>query len=131
MAPGPTGDDLPMPDSEEPVNPRWDHDSKLNLDDIEVFKNAPDFAKKHVQLQAFEYHHLPVIHGYKLGNGDIWISYVAWLKDSSRLSGADLKYEFIPHADTTTSAVMKRKLFNSWLRASHRSIYPPNIQQQP
>lgn len=103
----------------------WAQDSLHYLTDIHNFSNKTGFASKNVNLAAFEYKHPPVLHGYRLGNGDVWMAVVHWNKSGSAMRGAPHQYEYVPSEDVSEEAARKRALFESWMKASQSNKFVP------
>jgi len=93
----------------------WYRDAKTNLDNIYDFANSPLALDKHINVQAFGYDFMPVLHGYRLGNGDLFYSILQW-QDDGKIGIDDYSYEFVPWGDKSASADAIRQVFDSWFR---------------
>ena len=68
-------------------------------------------AKRHVEVYHYDY--MPSVHGFRLGNGDVFISNVLWQRDG-RLGKRGFSYEYIPHSEAGPAADAYRNLFDNW-----------------
>lgn len=69
--------------------------------------------EQQIQFDVEYYACVPIVHGFRCGNGDIYISYLQWTS-----SGAPRPFEFyelVRHDDNTERAEYYRLLFDSWL----------------
>lgn len=101
-------------------------DARANLNSIVEYGESSDAALNNVTVQAFSYDFMPSLHGYRLGNGDIFYSILRW-QDDGRLNLDNYSYEFIPHEDTSPSADAMRSVFNSWFERATRD--PWNVKR--
>ncbi|MBO0808756.1 MAG: hypothetical protein J2P32_10705 [Actinobacteria bacterium] len=90
-------------------------DAQANLDSIVDYADSDGGAGKNVTLKAFCYDFMPSLHGYRLGNGDLFYSILHWRPDG-KLSLDDFSYEFVPRDDHSKSADSIREIFDSWFR---------------
>jgi hypothetical protein len=93
----------------------WHREAKTNLDNICDFANSPVAQAKHINLQSFGYDFMPVLHGYRLGNGDLFYSILMW-QDNGTIGIDNYSYEFVPREDKSPSADAIRVVFDSWFR---------------
>jgi hypothetical protein len=111
-----------LPDASSPWVPRsWPAEAESNLKDVLAFGRRHHLKKKSVTVTPYAYAHTPPVHGYRFGNGDIYMAHVSW--DGDRLSGVRARYEFVPHADRSPHAVAMRSSFASWLVAAKACQY--------
>jgi hypothetical protein len=77
--------------------------------------------EQQMQLSVEYYACVPIVHGFRCGNGDVYISYLQWSP-----SGAPRPFEFyelIPHDDNTERADYYRVLFDNWMeRAGVKAV---------
>jgi hypothetical protein len=102
----------------------WFRESKANLDNASYLGNTERIASKGVTIEAYSYDFIPVIHGFRLGNGDLFWSLLMW-DAQGRICRDEYSYEFIPHEDTSESASAARTVFDSWFARSCRTPWVP------
>jgi hypothetical protein len=90
-------------------------DAQANLDSIVDYVSSDGPDARNVTLKAFSYDFMPSLHGYRLGNGDLFYSILHWRPDG-KLSLDDFSYEFVPRDDHSKSAESIREIFDSWFR---------------
>lgn len=56
---------------------------------------------------------MPAVHGFRLGNGDVFVSTLRW-RDKGRLGKHRFPYEYVPAYDVSPEADAARALFRSW-----------------
>jgi hypothetical protein len=93
----------------------WFHDAQGNLDNISSYAESHTIQDQHISLQAFGYDFMPSLHGYRLGNGDLFYSILLW-QDDGQISIDGYSYEFVPSEDKSSSAEAIRRVFDSWFR---------------
>lgn len=93
----------------------WFRESRANLDSIAEYAQSPAVRGRHIKLQPFAYDFMPSLHGYRLGNGDLFYSILRW-QENGHLSIDNYSYEFIPFDDISPSANAIRDIFESWFR---------------
>jgi hypothetical protein len=93
----------------------WFHEAQANLDNICDYAKSPVIQTQRINLQAFSYDFMPSLHGYRLGNGDLFYSILLW-QDDGKISIDGYSYEFIPSEDKSPSAEAARQVFDSWFR---------------
>ncbi|RZQ60264.1 hypothetical protein [Amycolatopsis suaedae] len=83
-------------------------------------EEAGDLEQRRITVDLRTYDFVPVVHGFRLGNGEIFLAYLQW-SESGRVRPFEF-YERIAPEDTSERANRYRDLFDSWLaRAEHRS----------
>lgn len=100
----------------------WFRDSKANLNSIVQYANSPAAQSKNINLQPFSYDFMPSLHGYRLGNGDLFYSILHWDADG-KLRLDDFSYDFVPHEDHSPSSNAIRETFESWFQRATRSAW--------
>jgi hypothetical protein len=93
----------------------WFPDARANLTNIVSYANSEAATKKNVTLKAFSYDFMPSLHGFRLGNGDLFYSILHWQTDG-HLCLDDFSYEFVSCEDHSKSAEAIREIFDSWFR---------------
>ena len=96
----------------------WYKDSNTNLKSIVEFSQSDAAAGN--ALNAFGYDFMPAIHGFRLGNGDLFWSALRWDADG-RICLEGYTYEYVSGRDQSPLAKSKREVFDSWLRRSQQS----------
>lgn len=100
------------------IDPAWEHKLKSCLDEINSFKqsNAQFLKRRKVAINLKPYSFIPAVHGFKLGNGSIYMS-VAYWNDDFKIGHPNYvsKYIKIEPGDKTQFAHEIRRLFNNWL----------------
>ncbi|MQA98481.1 MAG: hypothetical protein GEV11_29245 [Streptosporangiales bacterium] len=76
---------------------------------------------RNITLEAYGYDFMPVVHGFRLGNGDLFYSILLW-QDDGRIGREGYSYEYVPAEDNSASASATREMFDSWL---HRACHSP------
>jgi hypothetical protein len=103
----------------------WRDEAEIYLADIVETAELRDVISRRIQLRAYAYDFVPTVHGYRLGNGDMFISFLKW-QDDNRLGKRGYTYEFIPGTEQSVSAQAFRDLFDSWFeRAITRGQFAP------
>jgi hypothetical protein len=101
----------------------WFHDSRSNLDNIHQYAGSRAAQVQHINLQAFGYDFMPSLHGYRLGNGDLFYSVLLWEEDG-QISIDGYSYEFVRSEDKSPSAESIRQVFDSWFRRATVQPWP-------
>ncbi|WP_157357283.1 hypothetical protein [Amycolatopsis nigrescens] len=73
-----------------------------------------ELRHRRVEVDLKSYACLPIVHGFRFGNGDLFISYLQWAETGGIRPFTF--YERIPRADTSARANQYRDLFDNWLR---------------
>lgn len=102
----------------------WFRESRANLDDAARLAGTDRITTKGVRIETYAYDFVPVIHGFRLGNGDLFWSLLTWDADG-RICRDHYSYEFIPHEDLSDSASATRAVFDSWFTRSCRTRWTP------
>lgn len=112
------GHSAPIP----PIPRGWFAESRSNLDNIAETARGPEVLGRGISLEAYGYTFMPVVHGFRLGNGDLFYSILLWRDD--RISREGYSYEFVPAEDRSASAMATREMFDSWFQRACRSTWP-------
>jgi len=119
-----------LPVTPQPWTPKsWPAEADRNLREIRAYAKRKTVRDRGVTILAHSYVHTPAVHGYRLGNGDIFMAYVSWDPSKFKLSGVAPRYQFVPRGDKSPNAVAMRKFFVSWLNASQRLETVPSIDR--
>jgi hypothetical protein len=105
------------------VPPDWFSEAKANLDSIVHEANSPSIRSRGISLRAYGYDFVPALHGYRLGNGDLYYSLLKWEKDGT-IGRHGYSYEFVPCTDHSPSAQTIREVFDSWLARAQLREWP-------
>jgi hypothetical protein len=103
----------------------WFGEARSNLNSVTQYAKAPATLERNVKLQAYEYDFMPSLHGYRLGNGDLFYSILYW-DDNGLLSIDNYSYEFIPAEDISPSATAIRRVFQSWFERATQTPWSGN-----
>ena len=95
----------------------WFDESRVNLDRIAEVGEALERAGRKIKLEAYGYDFMPVLHGFRLGNGDLFYSILQWQEDG-KIGRDKYSYEFVPCEDQSPSASAIRDTFSSWFNRS-------------
>lgn len=104
------------------IQSEWSQQSIDQLTDILGRSSSADLAANSVGLTGFEYDFMPVVHGFRLGNGDLFLSQLRWGADG-KISFDGYTYEFIPGDDVSPAAEAARNLFDSWFQRATRTPF--------
>lgn len=77
-----------------------------------VHEHREELAARRISIGVFGYKAFPVIHGFRLGDGALIMSWLQW--DRSELSKPHHFYELFPSTDHSARANEFRKLFDNW-----------------
>lgn len=89
----------------------WSEESSISIDKINEYKNN----NNNIEINIIRYEVLPVVHGFKVGKDNYFISFSHW-KTSGQIDEPDYSYEFIDEQDNSARAKSMRTLFNNWLQ---------------
>jgi hypothetical protein len=101
------------------VSADWPGESASMIKLVREFRDAEGKRRGH-QIDIHEYEFSPAVHGFSLGNGDLFISTLRW-QEGGLLSKSDFAYDYVPGNDTSPWAAAMRLLFNNWFE---RAIGP-------
>ncbi|WP_113697558.1 hypothetical protein [Amycolatopsis albispora] len=85
-------------------------------------EEAEDLAHRRIKLELRTYACLPAVHGFRLGNGDLFLAYLQWTEAGS-IRPFEF-YEHIPREDQSARANRYRDLFDSWLARAATKATP-------
>jgi uncharacterized membrane protein len=97
----------------------WPEESEAIVRQVLIFKAGQGTVHDH-EIEVFEYELPPAVHGFRLGNGDIFISTLRW-QDEDRLGKHRFPYDYVPAHDLSPAATDARALFRSWFDQAVRS----------
>lgn len=90
----------------------WPKESETTVGQIQEFRGRQR-KKHHHDIEVFEYDFIPVVHGFKLGNGDIFLSTLRW-RDDGILGEHSFVYDYFPVHDVSAEAAAARELLKNW-----------------
>ncbi len=101
-------------DSSLNFRPAWQFDdARPTIASIRSFRRSNDGRSK---VTVKTYTSLPPVHGFRLNEGDIYISYAVWPGKNKPDVLPYTFWERVRGSDNTVRAVEYRRLFESWLR---------------
>jgi hypothetical protein len=90
----------------------WPRESETTVRQVMDFEASQGIEHSH-SIEVVEYELPPVVHGFRLGNGDIFLSTLKW-REGGRLGKHRFPYDYFPAYDRSPTAVDARALFKSW-----------------
>jgi hypothetical protein len=111
--------------SKDAVSPRqwipddWPAESAANVRQVYAFAAHQGRDHGH-RFEVIEYWFTPGVHGFRLGNGDLFISVLFWQEDG-RLGKPGFTYDYVPSHDVSPGAAAMRSLFANWFERAVRS----------
>jgi hypothetical protein len=102
----------------------WFREARSNLDSVMEYASAPSTLERKINLQAYEYDFMPSLHGYRLGNGDLFYSILYW-DENGLLSLDNYSYEFVSADNFSPSAIAIRQVFQSWFERATKTLWSP------
>jgi hypothetical protein len=120
----------------------WENHAKAQIDSIRRFteENAQDIKARSIAINLIRYSGFPAIHGFRLGSGELFISFSWWSGDfgNRHLGDPNHFYERFRADDRSARAEEYRSLFGNWIdEARSRGIAnlpssskaPPGLQR--
>ena len=99
----------------------WPEESMTTVNRIREFRDSQG-KEHHHMIELFEYEFAPAVHGFRLGNGDVFVSTLLWLPEG-RLGKHRFSYDYVPARDFSPGGAATRKLSKTGLiarLAAHR-----------
>lgn len=90
----------------------WPKESETTVRQVLEFRDGQGADHRH-EIEVYEYQSLPAVHGFRLGNGDVFISTLLW-KSDGRLGKHRFPYDYYPAHDVSPVAAAARALFKNW-----------------
>ncbi|HYG95676.1 MAG TPA: hypothetical protein VD741_01085 [Solirubrobacterales bacterium] len=90
----------------------WPTESATTVAQVEEFRSRRGRDHHHT-IEIYEYDFAPAVHGFRLGNGDVFISTLRW-REEGRLGKHRFPYDYVPAHDVSPEADAARALFKSW-----------------
>jgi hypothetical protein len=97
------------------VPPDMFRESRKNLQSIHQTSLQQKLKNRRIKLEAYGYDFMPVLHGYRLGTGDLFYSVLRW-QDDAKIGLEGYSYEYLPAADKSASAVAIRETWDNWFK---------------
>jgi hypothetical protein len=72
-------------------------------------------------LRVQQYEHVPAVHGFRLGSGDVFLSFAHWDARTNKLASPNRFFEFYPGDDKSLRAEAYRALFDNWVAKASRA----------
>lgn len=105
---------------ESAVPDTWATFSELTCREISRFcTQTQDLAFRGIGVKLFSYELFPAVHGFRLGNGAIFLAITRWLETDHMASAPIDDHSFFlefPPDNHSQLAIEARKLFDSWMR---------------
>jgi hypothetical protein len=90
----------------------WPQESGTTIAQVRDFERGQGRVHGH-NIEIFEYDFAPAVHGFRLGNGDVFVSTLRW-RDEGRLGKHRFPYDYVPVHDVSPEADAARALFKNW-----------------
>lgn len=97
----------------------WPEEAATTVNRIRDFCEKLGAEHNHT-IEVFEYEFAPAVHGFRLGNNDVFVSTLLWLPEG-HLGKHRFSYDFVPARDFSPGADASRKLFENWFDRALRS----------
>jgi hypothetical protein len=104
----------------------WSSESRKSLDRALNARDELVASGRKIDIRTYAYDFMPVVHGFRLGNGDLFVSTLSWDKNG-RIGGGDYSYEHVPCEDESPSAMATREVFSSWFNRAISQAWPGNV----
>lgn len=108
------------------VPSKWSLESRSSLNEIVRESQQDSLRRRGIRLEAYCYDFTPAVHGFGIGNGDVYFSVLRWEED--QISRQGYSYEYLRHANDTASAEMLRTVFASWMARSCATEWPAPVE---
>ncbi|MBO9534854.1 MAG: hypothetical protein J7513_17915 [Solirubrobacteraceae bacterium] len=85
-------------------------------------RQIAEFNARHAdnELDVAFYSFQPGLHGFRLGNGDLFIAFIRW--DGTELSKKGFQYQYLPAERTDKLAVALRDGFDNWFTQARAGV---------
>jgi hypothetical protein len=94
------------------VPDNWPQESATTIAQVREFEKGHATRHGH-RIKVYEYDFAPAVHGFRLGNGDVFVSVLRW-REEGRLGKHRFPYDYIPAHDISSEADAARALFKNW-----------------
>lgn len=89
----------------------WPQEVASTISQINEFKHKQGKSHHH-EIEIHEYEFPPAVHGFELGNGDVFLSTLQW--ENGVLGRHPFSYDYVPAHDSSLGATAVREQFRSW-----------------
>jgi hypothetical protein len=103
----------------------WAQQTEMSLGIINKFKNRnlKILEDNNVLINLKPYRHLPSIHGFKISNGNYYVSFANWSETFQIRIPTNSTFVRVENNDRSDHAMELRKLYDNWLSAASNPIY--------
>lgn len=110
------------------VPKNWPQESATTVAQVREFQNGAQRRPHNHTIEVYEYDLTPAVHGFRLGNGDVFVSTLRWW-DNGKLGKHRFPYDYFPAHDISGEADAARALLASWFERAVRSDRESQGQQ--
>jgi hypothetical protein len=96
----------------------WPQESATTVNQVLSFRDKAGKEHRH-EIEVYEYEFPPAVHGFQLGNGDVFVSTLQW--QNGLLGKHRFSYDYVPAHDISPGATAARELFKNWFDRAVRS----------
>jgi hypothetical protein len=106
-------------------DPHWVDEVRSVLEDVRryVVQNEELLQRRSIGLSVTTYALVPVVHGFRTGDGTYFISFGRWDETTGELGRPYQSYEYLPPDDRSPRVCQYKEIFNNWLRRA--DLAPP------
>jgi hypothetical protein len=114
-------------------DPRWEEEVVGVLEDVQCFRaaHAAELVQKGITLSIRRYRLIPLVHGFRTGAGDYFLSLARWDPRTGEVGRPHDTYEHLPAGDRSDRVEQYKELFDNWVeRADRQAAVPaeePNV----
>lgn len=105
----------------------WPRESATTVRQVREFQDRRGTDHNHT-IEVFEYDFTPVVHGFRLGTGDVFLSILRWR--DGRLGKHRFPYDYFTVHDISPQADAARALFANWFDRAVRSAAKAPSEQE-
>jgi hypothetical protein len=107
----------------------WPQESATTVAQVEDFRSRRG-EEHHHTIEIHEYDFAPAVHGFRLGNGDVFVSVLRW-RDGAVLGKHRFPYDYVPAHDVSPEADAARRLFANWFERAVLDSKAPGPGNDP
>lgn len=93
----------------------WPAESRLNAAAARTFAARRSVVDRGIEIDVRTYAFVPAVHGFRLGNGDLYVSVLLW-DEAGAVGKEGFSYEYVPHYAQSATAESYRRLYDNWFR---------------
>lgn len=100
------------------IDDGWIHDARKYPEEIRKFveENTEFLEKNNVEIIVRAYRHIPAVHGFRIGDGSLYISFAIWDIDKRIIEEADqCTFERVNASDTSQHAQHLKEVYSNWV----------------